>query len=378
MAPAATTTDGARRAALRDRLAPDPVEPAMKETMRAWQASGYGQAVDRLRLNTVDKPEPGPGEVRLRVQAAALNPIDYKLLHGDLRRIHPLHFPVTLGFDASGVVDAVGGQVTRLGVGDRVFVRASRDSLGAFAEYSLQPERFVALAPPSLSAAEAASLPLVALTTVQGLVDRAQAAPGQRILIHAGSGGLGSFAIQYARHLGLRVDSTTSSRNAAWVSELGAERVFAHDLEDYRDAGPVYDLVFDTLGGAHTLGAFAVLKPGGCVVSVAGPPDREMTEKFAGNFLVAAVMKWSARKVYAAARRKQARYFRYLTESDGGQLAQIADLVERGTLRPVVDRIFAFEDAVAAFDYLSAGHARGKVVLDLESRPASAGRGISA
>jgi alcohol dehydrogenase len=334
--------------------------------MRAWQASGYGEARAALRLAEVARPEPGPDELRLRVQAASLNPIDYKLLRGDLRRIQPLRFPVTLGFDASGVVEALGERVRGLQVGDSVFVRASRDTLGALAEYSVQPEAFVARAPANVDAMQAASLPLVALTTVQGLVDRAQARPGQRILIHAGSGGLGSFAVQYARHLGLRVVATTSFANAGWVAALGAERVISYDREDYRADGAIYDIVFDTLGGAHTLDAFAVLKPGGCVVSVAGPPDREMARRFAGNLLVAAVMKWSARKVYAAAAARQARYFRFLTESSGSQLAAVAALVESGAIQPVVDRVFAFEDAVAAFEYLAAGHAKGKVVLRVE------------
>jgi alcohol dehydrogenase len=338
----------------------------MNQTMLAWQAVGHGSPKDCLRLSSVARPLPGPGELRLKVDAASLNPIDFKLLNGDLRRVHRLDFPVTLGFDASGVVDALGEGAGKFRIGDRVFVRASRDTLGAFAQYSVQPERFVALAPSNISATAAASLPLVALTTVQGLVDRAQVRAGQRILIHAGSGGLGSFAIQYAKYLGLQVDSTTSSRNADWVKALGADRVIAYDREDYRRSGAVYDIVFDSLGGAHTLDSFLVLKPSGCVVSVAGPPDREMIAKFAGNFLVGMVMRLMARKVQAAARAKQARYFRFLTESNGEQLAQVAALIESGAIKPVVDRIFPFEDAVAAFDYLMTGHARGKVVLDVD------------
>lgn len=341
----------------------------MSETMRAWQAIAYGEPRSSLRLSVLPKPSPGPGEVRLRVVAASLNPIDFKLLQGQLRRVQTLAFPVTLGFDLSGVIDALGEGAGKFRVGDRVFARASRDTLGAFAEYSVQPERFVALAPANVSMAAAASLPLVALTTVQGLVDRAGAKPGQRILIHAGSGGLGCFAIQYARKLGMLVDTTTSSRNESWVRELGADRVIAYDREDYRRAGPAYDIVFDTLGGSHTLDAFTVLKPGGCVVSVAGPPDREMAAKFGGNILIRSVMRFMARKVYAAARARGARYYRYLTESDGKQLAEVAALVGQGAIRPVVDRAYAFEDCVAAFEYLIAGRAKGKVVLQVASDP---------
>ena len=343
----------------------------MGESMRAWQALSHGPIAASLRLNSIARPMPGPGEVRLKVQAASLNPIDFKLVQGALQRFQKLHFPVTIGFDACGVIDAVGSGVQKFRPGDRVFVRASRDTLGAFAEYSVQPQQFVALAPANLDAVGAASLPLVALTTVQGLVDRARAKAGQRILIHAGSGGLGSFAVQYAHHLGLLVDTTTSSRNATWVKQLGAARVFSYDEEDYCSAGEIYDIVFDTLGGKHTLDAFSVLKHGGSVVSVAGPPDREMTARFGGNFLARTVMSLLARKVHRVAREKHARYFRYLTESNGSQLAKIATLVEQGAIRPVVDRVFPFEDCIAAFEYLMAGRARGKVVLDIDRASAA-------
>ena len=344
----------------------------MIDSMLAWQAVAYGAPTDCLRLVSIPIPEPGPGEVRIQVAAASLNPIDYKMLNGDLRRLHALSFPVTPGFDASGVVDAVGPGASKFRIGDQVFVRASRDTLGAFAQFCVQPESFVAHAPALSSATGAASLPLVALTTVQGLVDRAHAREGQRILIHAGSGGLGSFAVQYARHLGLHVVATASSRNAARVLAHGAHEVIAYDREDYANAGRVYDIVFDTLGGEHTLKSFHIVKRGGSVVSVAGPPDREMIKKFGRNILVRAVMGWMSRTVQAAARSSGANYFRYLTESNGEQLQAIAALVDAGAVKPVVDRVFEFTDAVAAFEYLMAGHARGKVVLDLDTGLADA------
>lgn len=341
------------------------------ESMLAWQATGYGGPGQALDLRSVARPTPGLGELRIRVEAASLNPIDYKLLRGDLRAVTPLHFPVTLGFDACGIVDALGEACEGFREGDRVYVRASRDTLGAFAQYTVQPARFVARAPVGLSASAAASLPLVALTTVQGLVDRAQAREGQRILIQAGSGGLGSFAVQYARRLGLRVEATCSSANAERVLALGAHRVICRDREDYRLRGAIYDIVFDSLGGVHTQDAFKVVKPGGCVVSVAGPPDREMIRLFRRNIVMGLVMRWMSRKVEAAARARQARYFRFLTESNGEQLQQVAALVESGAIRPVVDRIFPFDQAVAAFEYLMKGHARGKIVLDVEGREAA-------
>lgn len=337
----------------------------MADTMRAWQATSYGPTGDHLVLSVVPRPTPGPGEVRLRVEACSLNPIDYKLVRGDLRRLEPLRFPVTIGFDASGVIDAVGDGVVDFSPGDPVFVRASRGTLGAFAEYSVQPARFVAHRPKTIDAAGAASLPLVSLTTVQALEQRAQATPGQSVLILAGSGGLGSYAIQHAKALGLVVHSTASARNADFVAGLGADRVFRYDRDEKPAIDGGYDIVFDTLGGAKTIEAFDLIRIGGTVVSVAGPPDREMARKFAPNAIVRAAMWWMAWPVYAAAKRRQARYFRFMTESDGAQLAAIAARVDNGEVKPVVDRVFAFDDALAAFAHLETGHARGKVVLDL-------------
>ena len=335
--------------------------------MLAWQATGYGPPAEVLELRSIPCPQPGPGEVRFRVEAASLNPIDYKLIRGDLRRVMPLAFPVTPGFDACGTVDALGEGVSGFRLGERIIVRASRDTLGAFAQHSVQPAEFAARAPQWISATAAASLPLVALTTVQGLVNRAGARSGQRILIHAGAGGLGSFAIQYARHLGLEVDATCSARNATFVRELGARDAIAYDREDYRARGPVYDIVLDSLGGEHTVDAFGVLRPGGVVVSVAGPPDDEMVAKFSRGWATRQAMRWMGRKVRAAAARKQARYFRYLTESSGTQLAEVSALVDAGAIRPVVDSVFPFEQAPAAFAKLMQGHARGKIVLDVDT-----------
>jgi alcohol dehydrogenase len=341
----------------------------MKQTMRAWQATGYGEAADKLRLNQIPQPTPKAGEVMVRVAAASLNPIDFKLLRGNLRRLQPMKFPRTLGFDAAGVVEAVGDAVADFRVGDEVFLRASRDTIGTFAEFTTQPVQFVARKPKSTDMHGAASLPLVALTTVQALVDRAHATAGQRILIHAGSGGLGSFAIQYAKHLGLIVDTTTSLKNSVWVKSLGADTVICYDREDYRKLGTTYDIVYDTLGGEHTIDSIGVLKPGGVLVSVAGPPDRDMAARFGRNFILRFLMWLMTRKVYAAAAKNNIRYFRFLTESNGKQLADIGALVDAGTIRPIIDRAYEFEQCVQAFEYLQAGRAKGKVILKGAVRP---------
>ena len=254
-------------------------------TMRAWQAMQYGDERSSLRLNVIERPVPKSTEVCIKVYALSLNPIDYKMLHGDLKNIMPMRFPVTLGFDAAGVIESVGAAVSKFKVGDKVYVRANRDSLRAFAEYSVQPEAFVALMPSNCSFEQSASFPLVALTTIQGLVDRAHLKSGDSVLIHAGSGGLGSFAIQYARQMRLIVHTTTSSRNADWVQALGTDKVLCYDQMDVTAIKNQYDAVFDTLGAEHTIQAFDQIKTG-----VAGPPDIEMREKFASNIIVRFVM----------------------------------------------------------------------------------------
>jgi alcohol dehydrogenase len=194
-------------------------------------------------------------------------------------------------------------------------------------------------------------------------MDRAQAKAGQRILIHAGSGGVGSFAIQFAKVKGLHVTTTTSSRNADFVRSLGADGVITYDKQDYRKEPAGYDIVFDTLGSDFTLDAFKVVRRGGAVVSIVGPPDRQFPDQVGANLLVRAVMRFMSRRVLAASRETGVNYHRFLTESNGAQLADIARLVDEGKIKPTIDEVFAFERLPDALQRLASGRARGKVVL---------------
>ena len=332
--------------------------------MRAFLLTGYGAISDNVRLAEIADPAPGPGEVLIDIHAASLNPIDFKTVRGDLKRVSKYKLPRTFGFDASGVVIAAGAGSTRFKPGDAVYVRATRDTIGTFAERIALPENIVALKPAAISHAEAASLPLVGLTTLQGF-GRAGAAAGQRILIHAGSGGVGTFAVQYAGHLGLHVTSTTSSKNADFVKSLGADKVIAYDRENYLEQGGDYDIVYDTLGGAFTVDAFRIVKRGGTVISLSGPPDRDFARREGAGWLVGVAVWLMGRKVYAASAAAGADYCWYFTEANGDQLRDIAALVERGAIKPVIDREFAFEQLPDALRHLEAGRARGKVVLKL-------------
>jgi alcohol dehydrogenase len=283
-------------------------------------------------------------------------------VRGDLKRISRYKLPRPIGFDASGIVKSAGAGAIRFRPGEAVYVRASRDTIGTFAQQIALPEKFVALKPATISHAQAASLPLVGLTTLQGFA-RAGVRAGQRILIHAGSGGVGTFAVQYARYLGLHVTTTTSSKNVDFVKSLGADRVIVYDRENYLEQAGDYDIVYDTLGGAFTVDAFKVVKRGGVVISLSGPPDRDFARREGAGWLVRVAVWLMGRKVYAASAKSGAAYCWFFTEANGDQLHDIATLVDSGAIKPVIDREFAFEQLPAALSYLEAGRARGKVVL---------------
>jgi len=333
--------------------------------MKAFLLDGYGAIADHVKLADVRDPITRFNEVLIEIHAASLNPIDFKIVRGDLKRVSKYRLPRTFGFDASGVVLSTGTQVTGFKPGDAVYVRSSRETIGTFAERIALPEKFAALKPARASHAEAASLPLVGLTTLQGF-EKVGARAGQRILIHAGAGGIGTFAIQYAKHLGLYVTSTTSSKNADFVKSLGADRIIAYDRENYLGQGSDYDIVYDTLGGDFTVDAFKVVKRGGAVISLSGPPDRDFARRMGAGLVVKVAVWLMSRKVYAASAAAGASYCWFFTEPNGDQLREIASLVDAGAIKPVIDREFAFAELPAALEYLEKGRARGKVVLKVK------------
>lgn len=331
--------------------------------MRHYVQTGYGKARDQVRLVEAPTPVAAAGELLIAVEAAALNPVDFKILRGDLRAVLKMALPAPMGLDGCGTVIACGAGVSDYAPGDAVMFCMPRDHRGSFGERVCLYAKLVAPRPAGLSHGEAASLPLVALTTVQALVDRGGARAGQSVLIHAGSGGVGSFAVQYAKALGLRVVATTSSRNAEFVASLGADRVIAYDREDYRQCGESFDLVYDTLGGAVTYYSIALLKRGGSLVSIAGPPTAAFADQLGVGRLVRMIMALMRRKVEAAARRQGVAYHFFFLEPDGAQLAAVGALVAAGRIRPVIDSVHEFDALDAALDRQQSGRARGKVIL---------------
>src|SRR4051812_1669029 len=315
--------------------------------MKAFLLDGYGAIADHVKLAEVRDPITRFNEVLIEIHAASLNPIDFKIVRGDLKRVSKYQLPRTFGFDASGVVLSTGTQVTRFKPGDAVYLRSSRESIGTFAEQIALPEKFAALKPARTSHAEAASLPLVGLTTLQGF-EKVGARAGQRILIHAGAGGIGTFAVQYSKHIGLHVTTTTSAKNADFVKSLGADRIIAYDRENYLEQGGDYDIVYDTLGGDFTVDAFKVVKRGGAVISLSGPPDRDFAGRMGAGLVVRVAVWLMSRKVYAASEAAGASYCWFFTEPNGDQLREIAALVDAGAIKPVIDREFAFAELPAA------------------------------
>jgi len=331
--------------------------------MKAFVVDRYGK--DSVPRSTqIPVPEIGDHDVLVRIRAAGVNPLDSKIIEGEFKQILPYKTPFTIGNDLAGVVEKVGHQVTHFAVGDEVYARPDKDRIGTFAECIAVHEADLAPKPASLSMAEAASLPLVALTAWQALVEKADVQPGQRVLIHAGAGGVGSIAIQLAKHLGAHVATTARASNAAWLRELGADVVIDYRTEDFAQTLHDYDVVLDSLGADNTLRSLQVLRPGGIAISIGGPPDPAFARQ-AGKPILRPVMALLSRKVRAAARKRGVRYSFLFMQANGTQLGRITDLVEAGALKPFVDRVFDFDDAAAALNYVGSGRARGKVVLEM-------------
>ena len=331
--------------------------------MKAFIVNKYGKN-SRLRAGQLPAPDIGDHDVLVRILASGVNPLDAKIMAGEFKLVLPYKPPFVLGNDLAGVVERVGPGVQRFAPGEEVYARPDKDRIGTFAELIAIDERDLALKPAALTMAEAASLPLVALTAWQALVEKANLAPGQKVLIHAGSGGVGMIAIQLAKHLGAYVATTTSTANLDWVRDLGADLVIDYRREDFEQMRDV-DVVLDPLGGENLEKSLRVLRPGGLAIGIGGPPDPDFATQL-GRPLLRPVLAVLSRKVRRAARRNAVRYSFLFMRANGDQLREITALVDAGTIRPVVDRVFDFDDTVAALDYVGSGRVKGKVVVTMK------------
>ncbi|WP_028474037.1 NADP-dependent oxidoreductase [Nocardioides alkalitolerans] len=328
--------------------------------MRAYVVESYG--TDGLAQAEVPRPTVGRSDVLVEVHAAGINPLDTMVRNGEFKQLLPYRRPFVLGHDVAGVVVEVGADVDRFSVGDRVFSRPRDLRTGTFAELVAIDQADVAPAPASLSTAEAGAVPLVALAAWQALVEVADVQPGQKVLVHAGAGGLGSTVVQLARHLGAHVATTARGGDAERLRALGVDEVVDYTTQDFTQVLSGYDVVLDSLGGANLTSSLEVLRPGGIAVSVVGPPTPSFARQL-GRPVLAPVMWLLSARVRARARRLGVRYSFLFMRADGDRLAQLAALYDAGVLRPVLDRTFPFDETLEAVSYVEQGRAKGKVVV---------------
>ena len=333
--------------------------------MKAFILDRYGSN-DVVRAGEMPDPELHYHDVLVQIHAASVNPVDLKIRDGKLKLILPYRLPFILGNDLAGVVVRVGSGVRRFRPGDEVFARPDEDRIGAFAEFISIKEDAVAHKPKKLTMEEAASIPLIGLTAWQALVERANLKTGQKVLIHAGSGGVGTFAIQLAKHLGAIVATTTSTANVEWVKRLGADIVIDYKKDDFANILHDYDVVLDTLGGETLEKSVRVLKPGGKLISIAGPPDPDFAKEIGASWILRLAMRVLSHRIRKGAKRHHVSYSFLFMRPSGDQLHEIGSLIDSGAIRPVVDRVFPFESTKEALAYVEKGRAKGKVIVKVK------------
>ncbi len=326
--------------------------------MKALQLIKYGEIKDSLAFNEISKPPVQSKDVLIEVKAAAINPIDKSIIAGNLQGLLPIPLPSSMAYDVSGIVLETGDEVSNFEIGDLVYSRVPQEQMGTLAEYVSVNSAAVSKKPGNISFAEAASIPLAGLTALQSL-ENAGIKENDKVLIHAGSGGVGSFAIQYAKTKGAYVYTTTSTSNVQWVKKLGADRVIDYKTEDYKSIVKGADIVFDTLGQNYTAEAFEVIKKGGKVVSVVGPLDEESAKMFGMNDykLPAELARLSADH--------EALYKFIFMHPNGSHLEEIKSLIEDEKIKPIIDTIYPFIKSIDALVHLASGRAKGKIVIQI-------------
>ena len=333
--------------------------------MKAFVTDRYSKQ-DPMRLGEMPEPELGDDDVLIEVHAAGLNQLDSKIKSGEFKLILPYRMPLVLGHDVAGVVSRVGSRVQQFKVGDEVYSRAPDHRIGTLAQFIAVNESAVARKPASLSMEEAASIPLVGLTVWQALVEKANLKKGQKVFIQAGSGGVGTFAIQLAKHLGAIVAATTSTANVDWVRRLGADIVIDYRKQDFESILHGYDVVLNSQDGKTLEKSLRILKPGGQLISISGPPDPAFAADIGAPGFVKLILRLLSSGVRRRAKRLGVDYSFLFMKASGGQLREITPLIDAGAIRPVVDKVFPFESTNEAMAYVEAGRAKGKVVIKVK------------
>ncbi|MBP5959233.1 NADP-dependent oxidoreductase [Pseudomonas anatoliensis] len=332
--------------------------------MKAFFIDRYGK--QNGRIGEVPDPVVGVHDVLVQVHAASVNPLDSKIRTGEFKLILPYTFPLILGNDLAGVVVRTGSAVKRFKPGDEVYARPPESRIGTFAELIAVNENALALKPANLDMAEAASIPLAALTAWQALVEIAQVEKGQKVLIHAGSGGVGTLAIQLAKHLGAFVATTTSAANVDWVKALGADVVIDYQQQDFANELRDFDVVLNSLGADVLEKSVKVLKPGGQLISLSGPPTAQFAQARGLSWVLRQIMRLLSSGIRRKARKHGVSYAFLFMRADGTQLQKITTLIEAGVIKPVIDRSFPIESIAQALQYVEQGRSKGKVTVTIQ------------
>ncbi|MBK6484208.1 MAG: NADP-dependent oxidoreductase [Chitinophagaceae bacterium] len=333
--------------------------------MKAFIVKRYSK-VEKLQLVELPIPAVKDNEVLVQIYAASINQIDIKLKSGEFKLILPYKFPLILGHDLAGIVTKIGSNVRRFKVGDEIFAQPAIYKIGSLAEYIAINETDVALKPKNISMEEAASIPLVGLTSWQALIEKANLKKGQKVFIQAGSGGVGTFAIQLAKHLGATVATTTSATNIGLVKSLGADIVIDYKKDDFETMLRDYDVVLNSQDTKTLDKSLRILKPNGKIISISGPPDTDFADQIGSPWFIKLIMKILSSGAKKKAKRLGVDYSFLFMRADGNQLTEIASLINAGIIKPVMDKVFPFEQTNDALAYVETGRSKGKVVVKLK------------
>jgi 2-desacetyl-2-hydroxyethyl bacteriochlorophyllide A dehydrogenase len=333
--------------------------------MKAFIINKYSKN-GSLQLAEMPVPTVKDDQVLVEVYASGLNVLDSKIKSGEFKMILPYKFPLILGHDAAGVITQVGKKVKQFKVGDEVYARPADHRIGTFAEFIAINERDVAIKPKNLSMEAAASVPLVALTAWQALVEIAGVKKGQKVFIQAGSGGVGTIAIQLAKHLGATVATTASEKSFEMLKGLGADVLIDYKKEDFETVLKDYDVVLNSQDAKTLEKSLRILKSGGKLISISGPPTPDFAKEIKAPWFVKIILSLLSSGIRNKAKRKNVEYSFLFMKSDGEQLNKITTLIEAGPIKPVVDRIFSFEKTNEALSYVESGRAKGKVVVKIK------------
>lgn len=332
--------------------------------MKALTFQRYGKSPE-IGIADVPRPTLKADELLVQVHAASVNPIDNMIPTGLFKAVMKFQLPATLGSDLAGVVTKVGSRVTRFKPGDAVFANIFDQGTGSIAELAVVPESAAALKPANLDFVQAASIPMVALTSWQALKERAELRAGQKVFIPAGSGGIGTFAIQLAKWLGATVGTTTSTDNVGLVRSLGADEVIDYKRQAFESVLRDYDAVLGTVRGDSIEKSIGILKARGKIVSLVGPLDVAFARARRLNVVLTFVFALVSHRIMRLAKKRDIDYSFLFARPDGDQLARIGKLLESQRIRPVIDKVFPFEQAKEALEYLALGRAKGKVVVQI-------------